>query len=209
LAVGAVVFDYGMVLSGPPDLNARTELMRITGLSHEALERFYWTDRHAYDRGELTGLGFWEKLVSDARLSLSSEQVAQLNHWDARMWTTDDPAILAWHSQLKKKGLKTAVLSNMGDSVLESIQGTFPWIADFDVLIWSYQHQMAKPEPEIYHLLLDRLRVAPEEVLFLDDKLENIEAARNLGIVGLQFSTIEQLRQDLISSGLDQWLPLP
>ena len=68
---------------------------------------------------------------------------------------------------------------------------------------------MAKPEPEIYHLLLDRLRVAPEEVLFLDDKLENIEAARNLGIVGLQFSTIEQLRQDLISSGLDQWLPLP
>jgi len=209
LAVRAVVFDYGMVLSGPPNLQARAELMRIAGLSHESLERFYWTDRHAYDRGELTGLGFWQKLVSDANLPLSPDQITQLNLWDARMWTTADPAMLAWHSQLKNKGLQTAILSNMGDSVLESIQGTFPWIADFDVLIWSYQQQMAKPEPEIYHLLLERLELAPEEVLFLDDKLENIEAARNLGILGLQFSTVDQLRQDLISSGLDQWLPLP
>ncbi len=183
--------------------------MRISGLSHESLERFYWTDRHAYDRGELTGLGFWQKLVSDAQLQLSPDQIAQLNHWDARMWTTADPAMLDWHRHLKSKGLKTAILSNMGDSVLESIQGTFPWIADFDVLIWSYQHQMAKPEPEIYHLVLDRLQLAPEEVLFLDDKLENIEAAKELGIVALQFSTIDQLRQDLISSRLNQWLPLP
>ena len=97
----------------------------------------------------------------------------------------------------------------MGDSVMESILENFAWIEDFDVLIWSFQHRMIKPDPEIYHLLLEKLGTSPEETLFLDDKLENIEAARRLGIQALQFFTVDQLRQDLISSGLDASLPLP
>jgi putative hydrolase of the HAD superfamily len=209
LALRAVAFDYGMVLSGPPYPQARKELIRITKLSHEEFESYYWTDRLAYDRGDLTGLAFWEKLVADAKLNLTAPEVAELNLWDMRMWTTVDPEMLAWHKLLKKHGLQTAILSNMGDSVMESILENFAWIADFDVLIWSYQHQMIKPDPKIYHLLLEKLGTAPEETLFLDDKLENIEAARRLGIQALQFSTVDQLRQDLISSGLDAWLPLP
>jgi len=209
LALRAVVFDYGMVLSGLPDPEAHAQLRRITGLAHEDLEELYWVDRHAYDRGDLTGLGFWRKLAADGGLSLSTEAISELNRWDARMWTTCNAEMLAWHRKLKALGLETAILSNMGDAVMESIAGSFAWIADFDVLIWSYEHRMAKPEPAIYELLLEKLGAAPEETLFLDDKLENIEAARRQGIIGLQFSTVEQLRQDLISSGLDAWLPLP
>jgi putative hydrolase of the HAD superfamily len=209
LDLRAVVFDYGMVLSGPPYLQAHEELKRITGLSQEAFESLYWTDRHAYDRGDLTGLEFWRKFVSDAGLGLSDSKVAELNDWDARMWTTVNQEMLDWHKQLKTKGLKTGILSNMGDSVLESIERNFDWIGDFDVLIWSYQHRMAKPEPAIYHLLLERLGTAGEETLFLDDKLENIEAAKHLGIQALQFSTVDQLRKDLVSSGMDSQLPLP
>jgi putative hydrolase of the HAD superfamily len=125
------------------------------------------------------------------------------------MWTTVNPEMLAWHKQLKEHGLRTGILSNMGDSVLEVILEKFAWIADFDVLIWSYQHGLVKPDQAIYELLLNRLGTAPEETLFLDDKQENIEGARRLGIQGLQFSTVDQLRQDLISSGMDAWLPLP
>jgi putative hydrolase of the HAD superfamily len=198
-----------MVLSGPPDPKAREQLVKISGLSHEALEKYYWVDRHAYDRGDLTGLGFWQKLASDAGLALSAETITCLNQWDARMWTTSNPDMLVWHQALKSHGIQTAILSNMGDSVLENITTNFAWIEDFDVLIWSYQHNLAKPETAIYKLLLERLGTAPQETLFLDDKLENIEAARHLGIVALQFSTVEQLRQDLISSGLDSSLPLP
>jgi putative hydrolase of the HAD superfamily len=209
LAISAVVFDYGMVLSGPPYPQAREELNRIAKLSHEQLEAYYWTDRLAYDRGDLTGLAFWEKLVADAKLDLTTEEIAELNKWDARMWTTVNPEMLEWHKLLKINNLNTGILSNMGDSVMESILENFAWIEDFDVLIWSFQHRMIKPDPEIYHLLLEKLCTVPEETLFLDDKLENIDAARRLGIQALQFSTVDQLRQDLISSGLDAWLPLP
>jgi epoxide hydrolase-like predicted phosphatase len=125
------------------------------------------------------------------------------------MWTTENPAMLAWQQQLKQRGLLTAILSNMGDNVLASVERTFDWIHRFDVLIWSYQWHMAKPDPAIYRLALDKLGVPPEEALFLDDKLLNVETAQALGMKAIQFSTIERLREDLIAQGLDSELPLP
>ena len=78
LALLAVVFDYGMVLTSDPDREAYEALQRISGLSAERLDKFYWADRHAYDEGKLTGLEFWHKIVRDAGLSLSDETVC--NH---------------------------------------------------------------------------------------------------------------------------------
>lgn len=209
MPIKAVVFDYGMVLSEAPQPEARLELERITGLTPEEFDKRYWVDRLAYDRGDLTGLAYWEKLAVDADLKLSKEEIARLTAWDARMWTSANERMLAWHKKLKERGLKTAILSNMGDSVMERMLETFAWIEEFDVLIWSYQHRIVKPDAAIYRLLLGRLGTASEETLFLDDKQENIEGAEKLGIRGLQFSSADKLRADLVGSGLDGELPLP
>jgi FMN phosphatase YigB (HAD superfamily) len=77
------------------------------------------------------------------------------------------------------------------------------------VLIWSFQHRMAKPEPAIYRLVLEKLGTEPAETLFLDDKQLNVDAARALGMQALVFSNIDKLRTDLIAAGLDAFLPLP
>ena len=182
LALRAVVFDYGMVLTGPQDPAAYAALLRITGLERERFESFYWADRHAYDEGKLTGLEFWRKLLRDAGLELGNEAVEELNRWDVRMWSTVNPPMVAWQQRLKERGVKTAILSNMGDAVLESILREFDWIQNFDVLVWSYQLHVAKPDAAIYLHTLERLGTRPEETLFIDDKLVNIEAAQALGI---------------------------
>jgi putative hydrolase of the HAD superfamily len=207
LALRAVIFDYGMVLTGQPDLKAHGEMLRITGLSYDRFEALYWADRHAYDEGKLTGLAFWQKMVRDANLNLPQATIDELNLWDARMWTTQNPAMLAWQQELKDNGLLTAILSNMGDSVLENIEREFDWFPRFDVLIWSYQHRLAKPDPAIYQLTLKKLGTRADESLFIDDKQINIDAARDLGMHAIQFSTVERLREDLAASGLN--LPLP
>ena len=209
MSLRAVVFDYGMVLTGQPNADAHDAMVRITGLSHDQFENLYWADRHAYDEGKLTGLEFWQNLVRDAKLNLDAAAIDQLNAWDARMWTTQNPAMLAWQSALKQHGIRTAILSNMGDTVLASIQREFDWLSRFDVLIWSFEHNMAKPDPAIYRLTLDKLATRPEETLFIDDKQANIDAARALGMIAIQFSTIEKLREDLIAAGFDGQLPLP
>jgi putative hydrolase of the HAD superfamily len=212
LGLRAVVFDYGRVLTDPQDPQdpeAYAALLRITGLPLARFESLYWADRHAYDEGKLTGIEFWQKLLREAGVKLERNKVEELNQWDARMWTTENPAMLAWQLKLKERGMLTAILSNMGDNVLASIEREFDWIHRFDVLVWSFQLHMAKPDPAIYRYTLNELDVQPEETLFLDDKLVNIEAAQALGIQAIQFSTVEQLRADLIAAELDRVLPLP
>lgn len=209
MAIRAVIFDYGMVLTGQPKLAAHDGMVRITGLAAEEFERLYWADRHAYDEGKLSGVEFWQKFAAKSGLPLTGEQLDELNRLDAEMWTVSNPAMLAWHDQLRERGIRTAILSNMGDSVLENIEREFAWIHHFDVLVWSFQLGMAKPAPAIYQHALSELGMKAEETLFLDDKQVNIDAARELGIVSLLFSDIDHLRADLAAHGIDQDLPLP
>ena len=209
MALRAVVFDYGMVLTGQPDAEAYAALLRITGLPKEEFEPRYWADRHAYDEGKLTGLAFWQKFMRVAGMTPDQKTAEELNRWDARLWTTENPAMLTWQLALKQHGLRTAILSNMGDNVLESVEREFDWIDRFDVLVWSFQVGLAKPDPAIYRLTIDKLGAPPEETLFIDDKAPNIAAARALGMKAIEFSTIERLRGELIAGGFDSQLPLP
>jgi putative hydrolase of the HAD superfamily len=198
-----------MVLTAAPDAEAHDALRRITGLPLDRFESLYWADRHAYDEGKLTGLAFWQKFLREAGLDVDQPVVEELNLWDARMWTTQNPAMLTWQQRLKQAGLLTAILSNMGDNVLENMEREFDWLPRFDVLVWSYKLRMAKPDPAIYRHTLKELGTLPEETLFLDDKPINIRAAQALGMKALLFSNIGQLRTDLIAAGFDQFLPLP
>ena len=209
MALRAVVFDYGMVLTGPQEPEALATLLQITGLTLERFEPIYWANRHAYDEGKLTGLAFWQIFIQEAGLNLPQGTAEELNLWDARMWTTQNPAMLAWQRKLKENGILTAILSNMGDNVHDNLVREFDWLSRFDVLVWSYQLHIAKPDPAIYLHVLKELGTRAEETLFLDDKLINIQAALVLGFKAMQFTTVERLGADLRLSGLDSEVPLP
>jgi putative hydrolase of the HAD superfamily len=209
LALRAVIFDYGMVLTAPPDPEAWAALKRITGLDEERLHELYWGFRHEYDEGKLTGLTFWHKVADEAGIGLSAEMFDELNDWDARMWTIESRPMLAWHERVRQRGLRTAILSNMGDNIHNRMIELFDWLPRFDVLVWSYVLGVTKPDPAIYRHVLKELDLLPEEVFFLDDRSPNIEAARALGMRCHQFTTVEKLRADLVAQGLDAQLPLP
>jgi putative hydrolase of the HAD superfamily len=183
--------------------------VRITGLAAPQLDSTYWAGRRAYDSGLLTGLEFWRKFARVTELNLEPAELEELNEWDARMWTTENPAMLAWQLALKRRGLLTAIVSNMGEAVYEHIQRELNWLSRFDVLVWSYQLRVTKPDPAIYRYVLEKLSTRPEETLFIDDRQVNVEAAIALGMKGVVFTTVEMLREDLIAQGLDGTVPLP
>ena len=209
MALRAVIFDYGMVLTGPPDLEAWAALLRITGLSDAELKKWYWHLRPQYDDGRLNGLGYWQELTTRAGLKLSGAQIEELNSWDTRVWTTENLPMIEWQQRLKQRGLRTAILSNMGDAIHDRMKQLYGWLDDFDVLIWSYLLGVSKPDEAIYRHALKELGLRPEETFFLDDKKPNVDAAVALGMVSHQFTTVARLREFLLAEGLDAELPLP
>ncbi len=160
--------------------------MRITGLSSDRLDGLYWKDRQAYDEGKLAGLEFWRKLLDEAGIELSEPVIAELNLWDARMWTLGDAAMLDG-TEIKQRGLLTAIVSNMGDAVHEHMERELDWLSRFDVQVWSYQLRVAKPDPAIYRYALERLGTRPEETLFLDDRAGECGCGRCDGNEGFGF----------------------
>jgi HAD superfamily hydrolase (TIGR01509 family) len=89
------------------------------------------------------------------------------------------------------------LLSNAWAGTRQSLGAKYAFLHVFDVSVFSDEVGMVKPDPAFYHWILDRLSVLPEESVFIDDRLGNIEAARALRMTGIHFQTREQVLQDL------------
>lgn len=205
----AIIFDYGKVLSAPADPVAHSELVAIAGLPVQTFEHHYWANRDAFDRGELTGVTYWQKVGRDAGIALSDAQIERLIRTDVRMWTSLNEPMIAWAGQLQRAGFRTAILSNIGDALVEAMLKEFAWLKGFDYITWSYEHKLAKPDLAIYRHTVEQLGIRPEQALFLDDKAENIRGAEAAGMHGIVFHSLPQLVGELKQRGYAHILPLP
>lgn len=105
--------------------------------------------------------------------------------------------------QLKDSGnYKIYALTNWAAETFPIAQEKFDFLHWFDGVVVSGTEKMRKPFPEFYQLLLDRYTVKPEEALFIDDNLRNVEAGRKLGIDSIHFITPEQLAEELKKRGV-------
>ena len=96
-----------------------------------------------------------------------------------------------------RPGLKTGLISNAWDGLREVLHTRVPIADAFDVLVISAEEKIAKPNPRIYHVALERLGVLAAEAIFLDDFIENIRAANALGITGVHFQSGGQAQRDI------------
>ncbi|HJD46204.1 MAG TPA: HAD-IA family hydrolase, partial [Candidatus Mediterraneibacter norfolkensis] len=71
-----------------------------------------------------------------------------------------------------------------------------------DGYILSWQEHVIKPDPAVFQLLMERYQIVPEQAVFIDDTLVNIEAAGKLGIRGIHFRSQEQAREELRKLGV-------
>lgn len=209
MALRAIIFDYGRVLSAQPDADAHTQLVAATGLEDAAFEDHYWAHRHDYDSGALNSHTYWEKIAGDAGFPLTPELRDRLIEHDSRMWGNLNQPMVDWTQQLVDAGFLVGILSNMGDSTRDHLLREHKWLQRLHHLTWSCELLIAKPDPAIYLHTLEKLKVAPGEAMFIDDLAHNIAAANAIGIDGVQFTNVAQLRKDLAARGLEGVIPFP
>lgn len=93
-------------------------------------------------------------------------------------------------------------LSNWSRETFPIARARFPFLARFRGILVSGEERLAKPDPRIYRLLLDRYRLDPAGCLYIDDQPPNVEAARAAGMTGIRFETAEELRRELTSRSI-------
>lgn len=197
--IGAVVFDIGNVL-------------------------FHWDPEGFYDRAigpERRARLFAEVDLGgmNARIDLGEsfsglvEATAEAHpSWAAeiRMWRDDwigmaQPAIplsVALLRALRGKGVPVFALSNFGVETFALAEAHYPWLTEFDRRYISGHLGVMKPDPMIYRIVEADCAIAPERLLFADDRADNVAAAEARGWQGHLFDGPEGWAARLVAEGL-------
>ncbi len=187
MQIKCVVFDYGSVLVWPPSSSACTRVAETAGISEQILMERYFSERSPYDRDTISDIEYWRRITRGYPAAEDDKLLQKLAALDVEIWSDPNNTTVNWLPALKKAGLTLAVLSNMPESFCTALEKRDPWLQTFNYLIFSGRVKLNKPEPAIYQLLLNTLSTEsepclPEEVLFLDDLKDNVNAARQMGI---------------------------
>ena len=206
--IRAVLFDFGQVLSGPPDPLARRRMETILNTTPSDLQTAYWRHRDDYDLGVLNGTSFWQTVGAELAHPPTGEELAQLLQADVDLWTHPNQPMIDWAAALQRARISTGILSNMGDTMEAGIHTRFPWIDRFSHRTFSHRLGIAKPDERIYRHAIAGVGEPAEVTLFIDDRIENIEAARTVGLHAIHYTTHDEFLRAFRDANFTG-LPLP
>ena len=102
---------------------------------------------------------------------------------------------------LKNNNYECYVLSNWSAETFDGMVEDYPFLKKFDGLLISGEDKLIKPDLAIYHLAIERFNLVPQDCVFIDDKIENVEAAKNLN-----FNIIHLLDPKTIENDITKYL---
>ncbi|MGX8834453.1 HAD family hydrolase [Amedibacillus sp. YH-ame6] len=116
-----------------------------------------------------------------------------LQHWLPLMKFM--PETFAYMKELKTRGFHLYLLSNISKDSADYLKGCMPFFEIVDGEILSYAYKVNKPDVKIYQALFDTYSLIPEETIFFDDNLPNIEQANRLKVHGVLFENLEDAKK--------------
>ncbi len=141
-------------------------------------------------------------MAAGSQTIFTSAQIADLIAADVKLWSRLNLPMVEWAQRLQHAGIRTGILSNIGDAMADGLIAKFDWISAFDHCVWSYSLKLAKPEAAIYHYAAEGLATDPAHILFIDDKQENIEAGALHRHAGHSVRQPRRLRTEMHQRGL-------
>lgn len=193
--IDTIIFDIGKVLV---EWNWQ-DYLKSFGYEEEKTKKLaeavflseYWIET---DRGVWTDEEILSKFVEKA--PEYEEEVCKL--WDGmesciKVYDYTKP----WIKELKEQGYKVYYLSNYGKTLREMTKQELEFTKDCDGGIFSYEIKKVKPDIEIYRYFLEKFDLVPENCIFIDDRLENVQGAEQAGIHGIVFTTFQEVKKKI------------
>ncbi|MFE6938397.1 HAD-IA family hydrolase [Streptomyces chartreusis] len=188
-----VICDYNRVIGEDPSPAQWTGIAELAGWQPpetHAFQQAFWERRAAYDEGAISTVTFWSGLLRNGRTApAGSALLDALASADIDLWTTTDPAVLGILSRAHAAGLRLVLLSN-APKPLANVLDDAEWCATlFTQTVYSARIGVNKPDERAFEAALEAAGwPQPWKTLFVDDRLENVEAAERLGLQTLHYT---------------------
>ena len=198
LHIEAIVFDLGNVII-PVDFDRTVRAFTQLG-GKKASELYHYKGQtklfEELERGEITRKEFFNRVRPELEHASDTEIV---DAWNAMLYDLDH-STFEYLDRLRPR-FKTFVLSNINTFHAEWVENAMHHSSPhvnishyFDFVFYSHEIGYRKPEYGAWQCIIDKEHINPQQTLFIDDKEENIEAARALDFIGLLWNPMHDIR---------------
>ncbi len=199
--INNIVFDIGNVLL---DFKPQ-EYLKNKGFSDALIDKlmtciFMSREWIELDKGTIEVEEAVKNFI-DSAPTIGNEIIEIMEDWTSMLKPKEDMIEMLY--KLKKKGYRIYLLSNYHKKAFEITRRQNRFIEDVDGYVISWEHNCIKPQKEIYCKLLDKYSLINEETLFIDDMEENVIGSEQVGIKGIIFSDVENLKKTLKKYDID------
>ncbi len=191
--IESIIFDWGGVLIDDPEPGLMQYCADAFGVSKEDYIKIHWKFAGDFQKGNVTEDAFWACICNE----LNVPKPSATSLWTRAFQTVYSPNkdMFALVCCLQKNSYKTALLSN---AEIPTMQYFHQQRYDmFDVLVFSCAEGIKKPERKIYELTLEKLGSKPSRSVFIDDRPNCINGAKEVGLNTILFKSAEQVKTEL------------
>jgi glucose-1-phosphatase len=201
----AIIFDFGNVVAHFDYNRAGERFGRMLGLTGEvfiqrARDAGFVEVLKVYEGGGMTSEAFHQRVVDLTGISVGFDDFAA--DWADIFWANQPVHRLI--AVLKQAGYTLVLGSNTNELHASHFRAQFADVlSHFDGLALSYQVGAVKPDQRFYQACAELAARHPHECIFIDDMLENVEGARQAGLIGVQYTDAGRLVADLRAVGVE------
>jgi len=195
MSIRAAIFDFGGVLIQQADIRPRRELAKQLKVPLSRIDELVFSSKTAQraSMGEITVAEHWETVREALGIARGGMPAFLEKYWSA---DTVNWELLEYIRGLHPR-YKVGLLSNAWDDLRQTMHHRWNIDGLFDVMIISAEVKMTKPDPRIFQLAMERLQVYRGEAVFVDDVIENVIAAREAGLLAVQYLDLQQALDEL------------
>ena len=155
----------------------------------------------SFEEGKLSASKFFGEVKKILNLRIGYDEFLPI--WNEIFFLTEDNHALYNLACSLKKHYTLVLLSNINQAHYEYIKKAFPVLDAFHHIFTSFELGLTKPAPEVYKSILKKLGVSAGDIFYTDDRPELVESAKRLGVRAFVYKGINQLKNDLIESGVN------
>ena len=196
--IKAIIFDVGGVLIYNIIPAVFDDIEHTLKIDKATVKKAWDEIMPALSVNQITEEEYWKRFIKATKTTqpLPKESLLERNYK-----AIPNDAVTKIVTQLRENGYKLAVLSNTID-LHTAINKRLGIYDDFPFQILSNEVKLIKPDKDIYLLALKKLQTKPEETIFIDDNVKNVDVANTLGFHGIHFTSAEGLKNELQKQGV-------